>query len=61
MKKHDEDVEIYDNGQSTTKNHADPAGGVFLDQAPFSKGHGRGVGHDEVIEYLDIDQRQRLT
>lgn len=38
-------------------------GGVFLglDQSPFSKGHGRGVGHDEVIEYLDIDQRQRLT
>jgi len=54
-------VAQFETSNSITKNPADPAGGVYLDQAPFSKGHGRGVGHDEVIENLDIDQRQRLT
>ena len=56
-KKHDEDVEFTMTANQKQKTPADPAGGGVLDQAPFSKGQDRSVGHDEVIQHLDIDKR----
>src|ERR1700674_869236 len=32
----------------------------FLEQSPLREGQARPRGHDEVVEHLDVDQRQRL-